>query len=245
NQSEPAALLGCLADAFSIGADVAWSDLTAGGELVDLPTYAFDRERYWLTRPAAQADLSKAGLGLREAGHPLLRAVVDVAGGGVVATGRLGLTDLPWLADHAIGGSVVVPGSALLDLVAQLGAEAGYAVVAELTFEAPLVLPAQRDLALQAVLDAEDHSVRVYARADADADADDEAPWTRHASAVLSRDAVGAASPCAWAETWPPSQAAAVVFEGAYDRLAERGYEYGPAFRGVRAAWRRGEELFA
>src|SRR6185437_10130905 len=48
-----------------------------------------------------------------------------------------------------------------------------------------------------------------------------------------------------WAETWPPSQAAAVVFEGAYDRLAERGYEYGPAFRGVRAAWRRGEELFA
>ncbi len=239
NQSEPAALLGCLADAFSIGADVAWTDLTAGGEMVDLPTYAFDHEHYWLTRPAAQADLAKARLGLREAGHPLLRAVVDVAGGGVVATGRLSIADLPWLADHAIGGSVVVPGSALLDLVAQLGAEAGYAVVAELTFEAPLVLPAQGDLALQAVLDADDHSVRVYARAD------DEAPWIRHASAVLSRDAVGAASPCAWAEAWPPPQAAAVAFEGAYDRLAELGYEYGPAFRGVRTAWRRGEELFA
>ncbi|HEU5425688.1 MAG TPA: SDR family NAD(P)-dependent oxidoreductase [Actinocrinis sp.] len=246
NQSEPAALLGCLADAFSIGADVAWTDLTAGGEMVDLPTYAFDHERYWLIRPAAQAEVSKAGLGLREAGHPLLRAAVDVAGGGAVATGRLGIADLPWLADHAIGGSVVVPGSALLDLVAQFGAEAGYAVVAELTFEAPLVLPAEGDLALQAVLDADDHSVRVYARAD------DETPWTRHASAVLSRDAVGAAAPCAWAEescawaeTWPPPQAAVVVFEGAYDRLAELGYEYGPAFRGVRAAWRRGEELFA
>ncbi|MGH3417437.1 MAG: polyketide synthase dehydratase domain-containing protein, partial [Actinocrinis sp.] len=210
--------------------------LTAGGETVDLPTYAFDHERYWLIRQPARADVSKAGL--RDAGHPLLRAAVDIAGGGAVATGRLGIADLPWLADHAIGGSVVVPGSALLDLVAQLGAEAGYAAVAELTFEAPLVLPAEGDLALQAVLDGDDHSVRVYARAD------DEAPWTRHASAVLSRDAA-AASPCAWAEVWPPPQADPVAFEGAYDRLAELGYEYGPAFRGVRAAWRRGDELFA
>jgi acyl transferase domain-containing protein/NADP-dependent 3-hydroxy acid dehydrogenase YdfG/acyl carrier protein len=240
NHAEPAAMLGCLADAFTAGADVAWTEFATGGKTVDLPTYAFDHERYWLIRPPARADVTAAGL--REAGHPLLRATVDVAGGGAVATGRLGVADLPWLADHAIGGTVVVPGSALLDLVARLGADAGYPTVAELTFEAPLVLPPVGDLALQAVLDSDEHTVRVYARAD------DEAPWTRHATAVLSSDATtngdtdtGA---CAWAEAWPPPQAAPVVFEGAYDRLAELGYEYGPAFRGVRGAWRRGGELF-
>jgi acyl transferase domain-containing protein/acyl carrier protein len=235
DRTEPDALLACLAEVFAAGLPVAWDLLAAGGKAVELPTYAFDRERYWLLRAPARADLTEAGL--HETGHPLLLATLEVAGNDVVATGRASTADLPWLADHAIGGAVVVPGAALLDLVAHVADQAGYDQVDELTFEAPLVLPAQGAMLLQVVLNGADRSVRVYARAD-----EGEA-WVRHATAAVSAAAAPAGA-CAWATEWPPAGATPVSFDGAYDRLAALGYEYGPAFRGARAAWRRGQELF-
>src|SRR5207245_411201 len=44
---------------------------------------------------------------------------------------------------------------------------------------------------------------------------------------------------------WPPGGAHAVDVDGFYDRLTERGYEYGPVFQGLTAGWARGPELFA
>ena len=44
---------------------------------------------------------------------------------------------------------------------------------------------------------------------------------------------------------WPPVGATAVDVAGAYERLAGRGYEYGPAFQGLQAMWRLGPEVFA
>ncbi|WST72122.1 type I polyketide synthase [Streptomyces uncialis] len=234
---EPEALLACLAEAFVTGSDVDWTAAAPGGRAVDLPTYAFDRERYWLIAPPARGGITAAGL--RESTHPLLAAAVDVAAdGGVVATGRLALADLPWLADHVIGGVVVVPGAALLDLVLEAGGQAGFDRVDELTFEAPLTLPAEGALSLQVAVDGADRSVRVHSRADGDD------TWTTHASGSLSA-APSAAAPVPWAKAWPPADAVPVTFDGAYDRLAELGYAYGPAFRGVTAAWRKGDELYA
>ena len=44
---------------------------------------------------------------------------------------------------------------------------------------------------------------------------------------------------------WPPVGAESVDISDGYARLAARGYEYGPAFQGLVAIWRRGPELFA
>jgi polyketide synthase 7 len=44
---------------------------------------------------------------------------------------------------------------------------------------------------------------------------------------------------------WPPVGATVVDVAAGYARLAARGYEYGPAFRGLVAMWRRGSEIFA
>nr|WP_158288173.1 type I polyketide synthase [Streptomyces sp. ICBB 8177] len=232
---EPVALLTALAQAHVAGAEVDWAAVAESGRAVELPTYAFDHQRYWLTRSAPRADA--ADLGLSGLAHPVLRAAVAMADGGVVATGRLSASELPWLTDHAVAGRVVVPGAALLDLVLRTGERAGHATVADLTFEAPMLLPVTGALDVQVAVDA-DGAVRVHARADADAD------WTRHASGTLAADAGGAVS-CDWAAAWPPPGAEPVELGGAYDRLADLGYEYGPAFRGLRAAWRSGEELFA
>uniref|UniRef100_UPI00131D453B hypothetical protein n=1 Tax=Streptomyces sp. NRRL F-5123 TaxID=1463856 RepID=UPI00131D453B len=60
---------------FTAGVDVDWSSWVSGGRLVDLPTYAFERRRFWL--PAGRSPVDAAGLGLDPAGHPLLHAAVS------------------------------------------------------------------------------------------------------------------------------------------------------------------------
>ncbi|WP_049577532.1 type I polyketide synthase, partial [Nonomuraea sp. SBT364] len=244
DRTEPGAFAECLARAWTAGVGVDWRARAAGGRHVDLPTYAFERERFWLAPPAPAADLSAAGL--REAGHPMLSAAVDLPEDGpVVLTGRLSVAAAPWLAGHVVSGTVVLPGAALAELVLEAAGRADCDGVEELVFESPLTLPANGGVAVRVVVERADaagaRQVRVYSRPADDQDAD----WIRHVSATAA--AAGEPQPGSfpWAEAWPPADAEPVEVEGGYERLAERGYEYGPAFQGLRAVWRRGGELFA
>ncbi len=230
----PARLLTSLAEAWVRGVRVDWTAALDGGRRVDLPTYAFQRDRYWLESPAGAGDVSSAGLATAD--HPLLGAVVPLPeSGGLVCTGALSLRTHPWLADHSLLGTVLVPGTALVELALQAGAHAGRPVLDELTLEAPIVLPPVGGIQVQVVVGASGE-VTVHSRP-----AGSEDPWTRNASGALGTSPVPGLS----LTEWPPPGATAVELEGAYAALAERGFGYGPAFQGLRAAWRRGEEVFA
>ncbi|MFS1302252.1 SDR family NAD(P)-dependent oxidoreductase, partial [Streptosporangium longisporum] len=257
DRTEPDALADCLARAWTAGAGVDWSAPVGAGDHADLPTYAFERERFWLDPPASAADLASAGL--REAGHPLLGAAVNLPEDGPdVLTGRLSVTATPWLAGHVVSGTIVLPGAALAELVLEAGGRAGCDLVDELVFEAPLTLPAGGGTAVQVVVERADASgarpVRVYSRPcdqnSASSAGSADSSWTRHVSATVTPAGDGPSAPgsgvsYAWAVEWPPVGAEVVEVEGGYERLAERGYEYGPAFQGLRAVWRRGDEVFA
>jgi acyl transferase domain-containing protein/NAD(P)-dependent dehydrogenase (short-subunit alcohol dehydrogenase family)/acyl carrier protein len=256
-RSEAETLLAGLAEVWSQGADVDWRTVADvnGARLVELPTYAFQRRRYWLDSGGAAANA--AALGQRSGAHPLLGAVVGLAeGDGRVLTGRISLRTHPWLADHAVGETALMPGSALLELALQAAAEFGYSSVAELVLEAPLKIPGEGSLQLQVMVGAEgesgERSVSIHSRREApsvDHHPDDEEPWIRHASGALARrvSAVSDAFPedFATGEAWPPRGAECLNVEALYEQLSAQGVEYGPAFQGVQAAWRRGEELFA
>ena len=233
-------LLASLAQAYVHGVPVDWAAVLGGGRRVDLPTYAFQRRRYW-PRPGRAADVRSAGLGAL--GHPLLGAVVELAGDrGLVLTGRLSVQAQPWLADHVVGGSVLLPGTAFVELAAQAGDQAGCGQVEELTLQAPLVMPEDAGVQVQVTAGAPDHdgsrAVQVFSRPDDGTDG----PWTRHAAGMLAPAALAAAEDFA---SWPPEGAVAADVTGLYEGLAAGGYGYGPAFRGLRAAWRRGDEVFA
>ncbi|HEX6354481.1 MAG TPA: beta-ketoacyl synthase N-terminal-like domain-containing protein [Actinophytocola sp.] len=231
----PRRLLTSMAELFVRGVAVDWG---LPATRADLPTYAFDRQHYWL-QPAAQTDA--AALGQATADHPLLGAVVSLPrSDGLVFTTRLSVRSHPWLADHAIGGTVLFPGTGLVELVVRAGDEAGCPVIDELVTEAPLVVPQHSGVRVQVTVSGPDdtgsRTVDVYSQRDGDL-------WTRHATGTLS------AKPRNGADvdltTWPPPGADRVDVENLYPDLAERGYAYGPAFQGVRAVWRRDTEVFA
>ncbi|WP_367127976.1 SDR family NAD(P)-dependent oxidoreductase [Saccharothrix sp. HUAS TT1] len=212
---------------FVAGVDVDWP-LPAAGH-VDLPTYPFQHERYWLTPGPGNADVTAAGL--EPADHPLLGAAVELAdGGGVVLTGRWSTATHPWLADHAVHGSVLLPGTGFAELALRAGGQVGRPVLDELLLEAPLVLSGQDPVLVQVVVDAS-NAVTIHSRVDGD--------WVRHATGAL-----GVQPPPTGVLEWPVD-AEPVDLTGFYDDLAARGYEYGPAFEGVRAVWRRGADLYA
>jgi acyl transferase domain-containing protein/acyl carrier protein len=252
SRPEAETLLTALAQLHVHGTDVDWRALHPGGRRVELPTYAFQRRRYWLD---GGGDGDAASMGLAAAGHPLLGAALRLADEeGLLFTGRLSLARQRWLADHVVLDTVLLPGTAFVELALGVGADVGCGAVEELTLEAPLVLPERGGVQVQISVGEPQESgrrqVTIHSRVeDPDLEALEDWEWTRNASGTIAPadpDAEdGAAGVAADLAAWPPPDAEEIDVEYLYDRLAEVGFGYGPAFRGLRAAWRRDGELFA
>ncbi|MEU2065272.1 beta-ketoacyl synthase N-terminal-like domain-containing protein, partial [Streptomyces sp. NPDC013455] len=248
DRDEAQSLLSAVARLFVRGTRVDWAAVLPKGATeahVDLPTYAFDHRHYWLqTAPATDA----VALGQSTADHPLLGAVVQLPhSDGLVFTSRLSLRTHPWLADHVVGGVVVVPGAGLVELAVRAGDEVGCGVVDELVIETPLVVPEQGGVRVQVTVEAPDaegrRTVAVHsAREDTVGEIGSDA-WTRHATGALTTSAVP--TPDFDFTAWPPPGAQAADLSDADERMLRHGYEYGALFQGLRALWRRGDELFA
>ncbi len=240
---EPLALGAAIAAAHASGVPIDWSTFFQGSaaKRVPLPTYPFQRQRFWLTSQGNGGD--PASIGQSDPSHPLLGAKVeDPESGGFSLTGRISLPTHPWLADHAVAGTVLLPGTAFVELALAAAREAGAESVAELTLQSPLIVPEQGAIALQvSVSPAETEQgqeIRIHSRPQGE----EGAQWTLHAQGLLSSESPEAPAPL---KQWPPQGAQAIETAGLYEELAEIGFEYGPAFQGLQAAWREGEDLYA
>ncbi|QEU89899.1 hypothetical protein CP970_02270 [Streptomyces kanamyceticus] len=229
--------LTALAEAWTQGADVDWTTLIepAQHRVLDLPTYPFDHKRYWL-QPAPAG-----GAGI---GHPFLSSAAVLPGSdGVLLTGKLSLATHPWLADHAVQDTVLLPGTAFLELVVRAGDEVGCDTIDELVIETPLVLPVTGAVDLTVTVDQPDTTghrpVSVHARPEGTD------TWTRHVTGTLTTSATDTTPAPNSFPQWPPTGAQPASLDQFYEQLAAAGYTYGPAFQGLRAAWRAGDTIYA
>ncbi|GAA4016809.1 hypothetical protein GCM10022247_44980 [Allokutzneria multivorans] len=239
DRDEVDTLLAAVAGIYTSGGQVKWTEYLAGtgGSRIDLPTYAFQREKYWLDAVAEAGDVESAGQ--RGAEHPLLGAIVDLPDSdGMVFTGRLSAQTHPWLVDHAVGGTILFPGTGFLELAIRAGDEVGCDRVEDLTLQAPLTLSTKGGVSFQVSVGAPDDSgareLNVYSHNGEE--------WVCHATGTLS---VGATEPTPTLTAWPPADAEELEVEDLYERFASNGFAYGPAFQGVRAAWAKGDEVYA
>ncbi|MGW0933299.1 type I polyketide synthase, partial [Streptomyces sp. NPDC002644] len=226
------------------GYDLDWDKVlgtagtTGGAGLVALPTYAFQREHYWLDTTLPSGDAGS--LGLEASAHPWVGAVTPLADGeGHLLTGRLSLTDQPWLGEHAAFGTVLVPGTGLLELALTAGHHVGAERVSELTLLEPLVLPEDGAVRLQIVVGAPNNDghrpITLYSRTE---DASDDTPWRTHATGELT-EPTNSTDGFEELAQWPVPGAEAIDLDGFYDAFAARGLHYGPAFQGLTELWRK------
>ncbi|RFS86628.1 SDR family NAD(P)-dependent oxidoreductase, partial [Actinomadura spongiicola] len=243
NQPETHTIVTALATAHTQGVTVDWNTVLPKTPTIALPTYPFQRRRYWLDRADGSADVGAAGLGA--ASHPLLGATVELAETAtVVLTGKLSRHSHPWLADHSVMGTVLLPGTAFVELALWAGEQTGCTLLEDLTLEAPLVIPDTGAVALQVFADTPDgdgrRALTIHSRP---ADGDDH-PWTRHASGTLASSSEPAQT-STLGTAWPPPGATPIDVSGFYEDLAAAGYHYGPVFQGLRAVWQDGDDLYA
>ncbi|SCG58270.1 type I polyketide synthase [Micromonospora halophytica] len=252
DRPEVAALLAGLAELHVHGVAVTWQSWFAGtgAQRVDLPTYAFQHQRYW---PEAGAGWTGdvTAVGLRPAQHPLLGAAVGVAHAeGFLFTGRLARRTHPWISDHVVFDTVLLPGTGFVELALQAGAHVGADHVRELTLESPLILPETGGVDIQLWIGPADEtgcrSVSLHSAPDGEP-AEGERAWIRNASGVLAGGPASPGGPPGWSDltAWPPPDATEVPTDDLYLNLAAQGYDYGPSFIALRSAWRRGDDLFA
>jgi acyl transferase domain-containing protein/acyl carrier protein len=244
DSDEVRAVVDAVARVHTAGHTVGWHGYFEGARRTTLPTYPFQRDRYWLETPhywasawagAANGLGDVVSAGQDALGHPLLAAAVESPDGGLLLTGRLSAQTRPWLADHVVHGRILFPGTGFIELAALAAKRTGATAVDELTIAGPLILPAQGGVQVRVAVD-DVGAVRIHSRPERDG-----GPWTLHAEGLLGTSATTAWTP----EEWPPPGAEPASVDGYYADLAEAGLEYGPVFQGLEKVWVRGEEVFA
>nr|WP_073939459.1 type I polyketide synthase [Streptomyces sp. TSRI0107] len=184
-----------------------------------LPTYAFQRQSYWLPTPPAPAKTTD---------HPWLDTAIHLTDDRTVLTGRISLTTHPWLADHTIADTPLLPATAFLDLTLHAAHHTDTPNIQDLTLEQPLPLTTATTH-FQITINAPDpegqRTLTIHTQPTPDA------PFTRHATATLTTTPT---TPTAL--TWPPTSPP-LDTSHLYEALADHGYTYGPTFQNLTHAW--------
>ncbi|WP_078887602.1 type I polyketide synthase [Streptomyces sp. NRRL S-118] len=230
-----------LAELHVRGVPVAWDGYFApfGGGRVALPTYAFQRERFWFEPPLSR----EVGAGLDATGHALLGGGVEIAGTGLSLFTNVVAADQPvWVQEHRVMDAVLMPGTAFFEAMRAAGdaAHEGEWDLSDVVIASPLVLASGVPVRMQVTVGpavGEARPVQVYSAPEGE-----DGAWQLHAEGrITPAEGAGAGT----AVTVPPRGAEPLDASALYRDLDALGYGYGPTFQGIKEAWHVGGEVWA
>ena len=231
-KADAASMTEMLVALYLAGQNVDWGAVHAESawRRVPLPTYPFQRKRYWIEDNSIRSEASKAN----EQVHPLVGMRTSSAPNETCYEARYGVHHVGFFSDHKIGGTVVLPTTAELEAATVVGRM--HFGTSQISFDNAVHHQAM------SFANGDDRSVRVMVTPMKSGnagfrllsrDADDPKIWHTHMTGTLRRSEAPA-RPAFSAkrvrdrcqQTMPPANF--------YDRLDKLGLEYGPSFRGVR-----------
>lgn len=241
-------MLEAAARLYVCGVELDWAavlGVAAHHRRVVLPSYPFQRERYWHVLDGGPARSNLAAL---RHPHPLLRGAVPSPV--PIYQGDVGIRLQPWLRDHRIFDFVLFPGTGYLELAAAVARELGYGTDAavhglELREALALTEDAERQVQVVAVAQADGrHALQIHSRS-LNGEQADAADWQLHASCFVG-PASAAAEPAKLDLAGLQAQLSETVeATGYYERLHRQGADYGAQFRALVEIRRAGTEVLA
>jgi acyl transferase domain-containing protein/NADPH:quinone reductase-like Zn-dependent oxidoreductase/short-subunit dehydrogenase len=240
---------------YHAGAAIDWEkvDQHLQGRKMSLPTYPFERERFWI-EPARSAQTAASGphISSRECTHPLLGLPLNSpAIDGRIFEAHLDAYAPAFLQDHRICGRVILPAAGFVEMALagarQFFGQSPYSIQ-DLELQEMLPLTAGTPTTVQTILrpvGRDTISFQIYSASRNSADPG--TAWTRHAACTLvnanpARLGTGSASDIAALRSRCNEPAS---IDALYERLADQGIEFGAAFRNLRALFRGDGESLA
>lgn len=251
-----AAMLGSVRDLYVEGAPIRWSAVHAGRtrRRLSLPTYPFQRKRYWVNQApqdesksnalAVTPQASATRAMVAEPVHPLLGLPSKTLNEEVHFDTRCSLADTPYLRDHRVHGVPLLPTATALEAAIAAGRSyfGGAEVALEsVTYQEALALPEHSDHPVHLVIAPQGSNGAAFRLASQDAM--NPGRWHTHVSGVVRR----AASITKQAPTDEVRIRCsnALLPEQYYRDVRTLGLDYGPAFRGVQEIRLGDKELVA
>ncbi|HZR44713.1 MAG TPA: type I polyketide synthase [Ktedonobacteraceae bacterium] len=226
-EEDRATMLGALGTLFTLGYPIAWPKLPGHeGKFVRLPSYPWQLKSYWTESIESREDRLLPALV-----HPLLGQRMSAAH----PTWELELSPrlLPYLADHRIQESIILPGAAYIEMALAAAREVygeGAYTVEELAFRKALFLPEVSDPRLQTVLNPEHATVDIYSYTPT---ASGEARWALHATARLRQGRPNEIIPRLDLDAIRTRCTDQTSREEFYQQSQQMGFQYGPAFQAI------------
>jgi len=238
-------MLDALSACYLQGASVNWEAVFPRGSYlqVPLPTYAFQRSRYWidgLTRASAAGAPRTTG-----AGHPLLGARLDLALPNTTCFESRVTADSPaFLRAHRVFQTVVFPAAGYVEMALAAGGElwkTGAVEWRDVVFERALLLSKVEKRVVQTIVETQGSDEAVLRVSSRNADMQ-QSIWTSHVCGRLCRFERAAEMPAADLVGLRSRITEPLSIDEFYQHFGDRGIVYGNAFRAVECLWRNGDE---
>jgi len=203
---------------------------------VSLPTYPFERQRYWVESSKAAPGTETQRERRRHRSGPRVGADREE----IVFESSIGPRSLPYLADHRIYGSVVLPATAYLEMVLAAAEKAlgprSY-VLEDVVISEAMLLPAAADRLVRVGVTQPEAGLAVVEVRSRAHEAEGEAAWRLHASGRVRATEIALSSVPEALEAIRARCRTEIQVEPQYEALRQAGIDFGPSFRGLVGLW--------